>query len=176
MKTLIILIVFGCLFSVNNVSAQQTKDEMLPVVTITATGISVNEKVRDAFEASFKNAEKMRWYELNQNYLVKFIQDDQQHNALYRRNGSLIYHVTYGYEKDLPATVRQQIKSTYGDYNIARVFNVNQDRRDIWIVNLENKNYMILTRMEDNVMNEVSRLKNATTPLKPLISAGAGKQ
>jgi len=171
MKTLIILAAFGCLFSSNYVSAQQTKEEMLPVVTITATGTSINDKVRKAFETTFKNVENMRWYEANQNYLVKFIQGDQEHNALYRRNGSLIYHVTFGFEINLPATVRDQVKAKYHDYKIARVFNVNQDERDIWIVNLENKDFMILTRIEDGAMNEVKKLKNLTAPF-----VSAGKQ
>ena len=162
MKALFNLLVAGCLFSANDLSAQQTKDEMLPVVTITATGTNVNEKVRKAFESSFKNAQQMRWYEANKNYLVKFIEDDQEHNVLYRKNGRPIYHVAYGYEKNLPKATRNLIKSRYEDFKIARVFNIQQDRRDIWIVNLENKDYMILSRVEENILNEVKRSKNAS--------------
>jgi len=163
MKALINLLVAGCLFSANDLSAQQTKDEMLPVVTITATGTNVSEKVRKAFESSFKNAREMRWYEANKNYLVKFIQDDQEHNVLYRKNGSPIYHITYGYEKNLPKPTSNLVKSRYEDFKIAKVFNIKQDRRDIWIVNLENSDYMVLSRIEDNILNEVKRSKNVST-------------
>lgn len=171
MKTLIILILFGCLFTVNNASAQQEKDKMLPVVTITATGTSVSEKVRKAFKTSFQSAEKTRWYQENQNYLVKFIQDDQEHNALYRKNGQLIYHVKYGNGENLPYAVKNQVKSKYNGYQIARVFNVIQDSRNVWIVNLENDDYMIMSRIEGGVLDEVSRLKNITNA-KGTVSAG----
>lgn len=163
MKALINLLVAGCLFSASNLSAQQPKDEMLPVVTITATGTNVSEKVRKAFARSFKNASEMRWYEANKNYLVKFIQDDQEHNVLYRKNGSPIYQITYGYEKNLPRPTRNLVKSRYEDFRVARVFNIKQDRRDVWIVNLENKDYMVLGRIEDNILNEVKRSKNVST-------------
>ena len=170
MKTLILLILFGCLFSVNSASAQQEKDKMLPVVTITATGTSVSEQVREAFKTSFKSAEKTRWFEVNQNYLVKFIEDDQEHHALYQKNGTLIYHVTYGYDKNLPIDVKKRVKARYSGYSIERVFNVSQNSRNIWFVNLENADYLVMSRIEDSIMEEVTRSKNATAGL---ISAGA---
>ena len=163
MKALINLMVAGCLISASDLSAQQSKEEMLPVVTITATGTNVNEKVRKAFESSFKNAKDMRWYEANQNFLVKFIQDDQEHNVLYRKNGSTIYHITYGYEMSLPQSTRNLVKLKYEDFKIARVFNIQQDSRDIWVVNLENKDYLVLSRIEDNILHEVKRSKNVST-------------
>lgn len=162
MKTLINLMLFGCLFTINSASAQQEKDKMLPVVTITATGTSVSEKVWNAFKTSFKSAEKTRWYQANQNYLVNFIEDDQEHNALYRKNGQLMYHVKYGNTDNLPYAVKNQIMAKYKDYSIARVFNVIQDSRNVWVVNLENENYMVMSRIEGGVMEEVSRLKNIT--------------
>ncbi|NEU08913.1 hypothetical protein GZH53_11375 [Flavihumibacter sp. R14] len=164
MKAFIILSAIGYMFTVNNVAAQQSQEKMLPVVTITATGTSVSEKVRNAFTSSFKDAQDTRWYQENENYLVKFIQDDQEHNALYRKNGSLIYHITYGSEKDLPQTVKGKIQAKYPGYSIARVFNINQDSRKIWVVNLENKDYLVIARVEDTEFNEVSRLKNTTAP------------
>ena len=46
MKALLNLLVAGYLFSASDLSAQQSKEGMLSVVTITATGTNVNEKVR----------------------------------------------------------------------------------------------------------------------------------
>jgi hypothetical protein len=139
--------------------AQQPKEKMLPVVTITATGTNVNSKVPKAFARSFKDAEKMSWYEVNQNYLVNFIQNEQQNKALFTRTGSLVYHITYGYEKNLPKDIRHQIKSEYYDYQITRVFNVRQNRRDVWVINLEDDNHVILAKVEEDQMNEVNRFK-----------------
>jgi hypothetical protein len=162
MKALTILLVSGCMFTVSYVSAQQPQGKMLPVVTITSTGTNVSEDVRKAFVNSFGNAENARWYEANKNFLVKFIKDDQEHNVLYRKNGSLIYHITFGFEKNLPMTVQRQIKSRYPEFTIARVFNINQDSRKIWVVNLENDEHMVITRVEGRELNEVSRMRNLT--------------
>lgn len=159
MKKLTILFICACLFTVNYAFAQQPKDKMLPVVTITASGTNVNAKVRKAFERSFKDAQNLRWYEVNQNLLVKFIQNDQEHNALFNKRGNIIYDVSYGYEKDMPTAIRQQIKSHYYDYKIMRVFNVKQDSRNIWVINLEDDNNLIFARVEGGDMKEVNRFK-----------------
>ena len=133
MKTLIIFLFCGCMLSANQLFAQKKDSNLLPVVTITA-GKDISKTVRDAFMLKFKNAENLRWYEINQNYLVKFLMDDQEHHATFKKNGEFIYHISYGVEKDLPATVRMQVKNKYDKYAIGRVFNVDRDNRNIWIV------------------------------------------
>jgi len=165
MKTLVSILLTGCMLAANTSSAQQSQEKMLPVVTITASGASVSESVHKAFKRSFRNAENARWYDANKNFLVKFIQDDQQHNVLYRKNGRQIYHIRYGYERNLPQILRHQIKSQYYDYTIGRVFNVVQDQREIWLVNLENTDYMIIAGLEDRQLKEVSKLKNMSAGL-----------
>ncbi len=39
---------------------------------------------------------------------------------LFTKKGTLIYHITYGYEKSLPEDLRKQIKDSYSDYDITR--------------------------------------------------------
>ncbi len=160
MKKLFVSILCGYLLIATSVSAQKKYDKMLPVVTITASSSSVAERVKNAFSESFKDAQNMKWYQANKNYLVKFIMEDQEHQALYRKDGSLIYHVSYGFEKDLPMVIKNQVNSKYKNYKISRIFNVNQDNRNVWVVNLQSEKDMILTRVEDGVLNEVSRVKN----------------
>lgn len=164
MKTLIIYILIGCMFSANIASAQHSKRNMLPVVNITGSGPNLNSNVRKAFERSFKNAEKIQWFRVNQNYTVKFIEDEQIHSALYRQNGELIYHIAYGNQANLPINLLGQVKSGYKNFSIARVFSINQDNRTVWVVNLENKEYMVMARLEDNSIVEVNRLVNVTAP------------
>ena len=173
MKAITILLVSGCMFTTSNVSAQQIREKVLPVVTITSTGTNVSEDVRKAFTNTFGKTENARWYEANKNFLVKFIKDDQGHNVLYRKNGSLIYHLTFGFEKNLPISVQRQVNSRYPEFKIARVFNINQDSRNIWVVNLESDDQMVIARAEDRELNEVSRMKNITSRT---ISASRAKQ
>jgi hypothetical protein len=171
MKTLIIFLFCGCMLSANQLFAQKQKSNLLPVVTITS-GNDISRNVRDAFFDRFKDAENLRWFEINQNYLVKFIMDDQEHHATFRKNGELIYHISYGVEKNLPESIKRQVKYRYDKYAISRVFMVESGDRSVWIVNLENKKNYVITSIEDNRMSEVARYKNATATQAPVVSLG----
>jgi len=128
----------------------------LPEVKI--TGIrNVPVKVDEAFKSTFKDGQDPVWYNANKNFLVKFINNDMRNNALFRKNGNMIYNISYGYEKDLPDNVSSLVKDQYDDYNVVVAFNVKQDNRDVWIVNLENEKNNVTARVEDGVLNEASR-------------------
>lgn len=161
MKTVIISLFCGFMFFANQAFAQKQKSKLLPIVTITA-GDNVSKSVHEAFMARFKNAEDLKWFEVNQNYLVKFIMEDQLHHASFKRNGDMIYHITYGAEKNLPSSVLMEVKSRYDKYEIGKVFNIESDGRNVWVVNLENKKNIIVARIENDDVSEISRLKNAT--------------
>lgn len=162
MKTLLFSLVCGCLFSINSSFAQQPEGKMLEIVTITANKPDVSDEVWKAFQKSFETAGNMKWYKLNKNFLVKFIKDDQQHNVLYQKNGSMIYHISYGFENNLPGNIRNLVSSNYSDFAIKRVINVKQDSRNIYAINLENEKSMVLVRVEAGILDEVSRFKNST--------------
>ncbi|NEU07381.1 hypothetical protein GZH53_03555 [Flavihumibacter sp. R14] len=161
MKTLIIFLLCGCMLSANQAFAQKQKSEMLPVVTISA-GSNVSQVVHDAFLDRFKNAEDLRWFQVNKNYLVKFIMEDQEHHAAFNKKGDMLYHIAYGVEKNLPPSVLVGIKSQYDNYKIGRVFNIDRDGRNVWIVNLESAKNFVITGVENNVISEITRFKNAS--------------
>jgi len=135
--------------------------DTLPTVVITR-GSTVNQKISKAFDKDFKGAVNARWFEINKRYLVKFISQDQRNTALYNKRGSLIYHIAYGTEKNLPVNVRNQIKAQYPKASITNVIYVNQDNRRIWVVNLEEGRELVLTRFEDDQLDEVERIKSAS--------------
>ena len=74
----------------------------------------------------------------------------------------MIYHIAYGTEKHLPASVRDQIKAQYPRATITNAIYVNQANRKIWVVNLEEGRELVLTRIEDDQLDEVQRLKNVS--------------
>ena len=156
MKKLVysLLTVSLLLIMINKVSAQV----VLPEVTITATH-NIPDKVDKAFKSTFSNAADPVWYQANKNYLVKFIDNDMKNNALFRKNGEMIYKISYGYDKDIPVDVSKMIKDKYDGYNVVVAFNVKQEQRDIWIVNLENDKNIVTARVEDGVLDEAKRLK-----------------
>src|SRR4051794_8529470 len=89
------------LLFVGNVQAQDTPVKPLPTVTVTSTA-NLNQKVSNAFNASFKDAVSPTWYRLDKDYLVKFITGDMNNTALFKKNGALVYQISYGHESNLP--------------------------------------------------------------------------
>lgn len=85
------------------------------------------------------------------------------HHALYMKGGHLVYHVGYGYEKNLPSDIKKMVSSNYKDYDVNRVFDVYQDNRKMWIVNLLNSNSIITARIENGDLQEISRIKNGSS-------------
>ncbi len=128
----------------------------LPPVTVTANS-NVTKKVAQAFETTFKEAYHERWYKADKNYLVNFIMNDQKNHALFTKNGSIIYHITYGFESNLPDDIRKMVKTGYLDYTITSAINVKQEGRDIWVVNMEDAKNLILVRVENGEMEEAAK-------------------
>ena len=158
MKKAFLTLLSSCLFilMMSTASAQV----VLPEVTITSAK-NIPDKVDKAFKSTFENAQDPVWYQANKNYLVKFLDNDMKNNALFRKNGQMIYQISYAYEKDIPEEVGNMVKDRYKDYNVVVAFNVKQDQRDVWIVNLENEKTLVTARVEDGVLNEATRTKRA---------------
>ncbi len=148
-------------FLTNELSAQQ-KDSVvvLPTVTVTSTSI-VTKEVDKSFKKSFPNAENLKWYKLNKNYLAKFIQNDMKHNTLIAENGNIKYDISYGTESNLPEDLLVRIKGGYSEYNITRVANIKESNRNIWVINLESLKHIVLVRIEEDEMEEVERLNKS---------------
>lgn len=151
------LLLLLCSFGVY---AQDTTLKMLPSITITPA-TKVPSEVSKSFNASFQNSVDPAWYKMDQNYLVKFLTDDQKNNALYGTSGELIYHIHYGFEQNLPSDIRDMIKSRYGDYNIAMAISVNEANRNIWVINLESKSKYLIVRVENGVLEVVQNLNKS---------------
>jgi hypothetical protein len=126
----------------------------LPSVTVT-TASNVNDAVVKSFQGQFKNAVDPVWYKIDKNYLVKFITEEQKNTALFKDNGKLIYHISYGTEKNLPEEIRTQVMGSYQDYAITAAIHVNEANRSIWVINLEGLKKLIIVRVEEGELEEV---------------------
>ena len=133
----------------------------LPPVTVTATHKNIPEKVWKNFRKYFANAENPTWYMINKDFLIKFMTDENLNHALFTKRGNLIYHISYGYENNLPENIRKQVKSTYYDYDISRAIKVTEADRVIWLVNLEDAKNLILVRLEEGEMEEVQKVQKS---------------
>lgn len=121
----------------------------------------VSEKLETVFKKTYKDAENPSWYNLDKNYLVSFTQNRQKSNVLYQKNGTRIYHISYGTEENLPQAVRNLVKSKYFDFNIKTTINVNQHNRNIWFVYVEDAKNINLVRVEDQNLQVVDHSRKS---------------
>lgn len=143
-------------FFVQNSFAQVARVDTLNEVVIKSTSM-VNQAVNKAFKKDFKNPINPRWYKMDQNYLVMFFAKEQKNNVLYKKDGALVYHITYLNGNGLPKDVESIVNSKYPDYSILTTFRIEQDARVIWVVNLKVANDFVLARVEDDQLEEVQR-------------------
>lgn len=150
------------LFFVGFASAQ-VKDTIVPLPEIRITSpITVTEKVAKSFLKSFPDAENLRWYKYDKDYLAKFISEDIDHNVYFKKNGYIIYDVSYGYEKDLPKEIKSIVESGYENYDVYRVINVKAEGREVWIVKLEGLKKLATIRIENGEVDEFERYDKST--------------
>jgi hypothetical protein len=149
------LLGIGLILIVSCSSALGQEPGTLNPVTVTASS-NVNQAVTRSFDKYFKNAVSTQWYKANRKYLVEFMINDQQNKALFRKNGALVYHLTFASENDMPDDVRSTVKSNYGDYTILNAIKVDVDSRDIWLVNMESSKKLALVRVEDGQLDEIN--------------------
>jgi hypothetical protein len=142
--------------------AQDTSGiKSLQPVVVRSTTKKIPGRIWKSFSHYFNDAENPRWYTVNKNYLVKYMIYDEENRALFTKRGSLVYHISYGYEKTLTEDLKRQIKHDYYDYTITRAIKVAQAGRIIWVVNLEDSENLVLLSLEDGEMEEVERLKKS---------------
>lgn len=158
-----LIIILAIIFFCSGKIFSQVKDSVtiLPEITV-RSGVAVNETLSKAFKKSFPGAQNLHWYKHDVHYLAQFMKDEMDHNALFRKNGYLVYDISFGYEKHLPADVLKMVQSAYDNFKIIRTFNVKTGGRDIWIVNLEGMTNYVVVRVEEEEMLEVERYKKAT--------------
>jgi hypothetical protein len=131
----------------------------LPPVTVTATTKKIPGNVWYGFSKYFTEAENPGWYEINKKYLVKFMTYDKANRALFTKKGHIIYHISYGYEKNMPEEPGRQIKAAYPDHEITKAIKVRQAGREVWVINLEDAKSLVILRVEEEEMEEIQRLK-----------------
>jgi len=164
MKTKILTALKICVMSATIVSVSNAQGNLstkeVPSTESSPSSVPVvNTKITRALEGYFKNATNIRWYEIKNNYVIKFNLGGHQNRALFTKSGHLVYHITYGTEELLPGEVRKLVKSEYYDQKITRVLKVNQDQRTIWVIHMEDQKEFIMVRVEDGQLEETKRME-----------------
>ena len=158
----IIFIILVALTSLFVQAKAQDKDAVVTLPEIRITSMStVNMDVANSFRRAFPGAQQLQWYKYDKDYIAKFILKDMDHNALFRKNGVMIYDISYGYERNLPNDVKNIVIKAYDNYKIIRSINIKAQGRDIWMVKMEGMKKYLMVRVEDMEVEEVEEFQKA---------------
>lgn len=116
-------------------------------------------KVIAAFKNIFKDAREPRWFYGGTNYAVTFLMNDLKYNALFMKNGNLIYQISYGQENNIPANLKRKVVRRFKDYRIISVINVQQEGHSIWYIVGEGKKDFLNVSIKEGIMSEGRRSK-----------------
>ena len=108
---------------------------------------NVNFRTLKDFKKRFATTTDVIWQETDNGYLAKFSAGLIETMIAYGQHGTWFYTIQRYYERNLPADVRALVKSTYYDYTIVQIEEVNvpQQENTIYILHLrDNKNFKIV--------------------------------
>ena len=127
----------------------------------------INEKLIRSFQASFPNAGQVNWQELQNAFVVSFVEENIRARAYYDKEGALTQVIRYYKEKTLPFNILQTIKQQYKGKTIFGVVEVTAPSADKnleteYFVKLEDGRHWITVKVNSHGNASVTqRLRKA---------------
>lgn len=98
----------------------------------------INVRAMRDFVSRYGDITNAIWHRSNDNYVAVFYKDSVQHRVIYTGRGDLSYVMKYYEESRMPRNIRAQVKSTYYDYKIYVIQEIETpDHPTVYIVNLQ---------------------------------------
>ncbi|THU41739.1 hypothetical protein FAM09_06465 [Niastella caeni] len=108
----------------------------------------INVRAMRDFVSRYGDATNALWHRNNESYVAVFFKDSVQHRIVYSNRGDLSFVMKYYEEKHLPRNIRAQVKSTYYDYKIFIIQEIESPNHPtIYIVNLQGDTDWIKVRL-----------------------------
>jgi len=124
---------------------------------------NVNEKLLQTFKESFPNAEQVNWKELNETYVVNFVDDGIRNAIIYEKNGTFVSSTRYYQERTLPYYLLVNIKKRYPEKKILGVTEVATVTDISYYLKLEDKTVITTIKMDsEGNLVMVEKLKKAS--------------
>ncbi|MBO9199925.1 MULTISPECIES: hypothetical protein [Niastella] len=112
-----------------NVNDYKSKDHYLN---------DINVRAMRHFVDRFGDVTDVAWHRSNNSFVAVFSSDSIQHRVIYTQRGDLSYIMKYYEENRMPRNIRAQVKSTYYDYKIYVIQEIEvPGHPDVYIVNLQ---------------------------------------
>jgi hypothetical protein len=114
-------------------------------------------KAQKDFAKSFKQAEQIKWYKLDDGFIASFNQHGTAKRSNYDQKGNWRYSMATYTEEKLPLEVRSQVKTTYYDFAITLVNEIKTREKIIYIVHMTDKTSWINLRVCEGEMEVIER-------------------
>jgi hypothetical protein len=122
----------------------------------------VNLKALRNFNQKFKNVTSEKWYEMPDGYRATFASDGIRNRLDYDKNGNWLHTIRYYDEKKLPVEVRRLVVTSYLDYNIRSVEEIEAPRTPLfYVIHLEGQAQWINIKVADNEIYEIEKIKKS---------------
>ena len=116
----------------------------------------IDDQLLQNFSIQFPHAQNVVWNELEDSYVVSFIEDGIRLRIVYLRNGSLIHYLRYYLEENLPLEIRLNVKKQfpakdiYGIIEENIVSTIEGKSRTTYYVKLEDETGWLTVKVERN--------------------------
>jgi hypothetical protein len=139
---------------VNNAYAQNAQNAQMATEIETPVNVINSKAVRD-FNKEFKQVSDEAWFATDDGFVVKFKQDGVKTRADYNKKGHWLHTIRTYDENKLPPDMRHLVKSSYYDYDILQVQEIEKPYNTFtYIVHREGKTKLINLRISDGDMEE----------------------
>jgi len=164
LSALVLLIIGTCAFPQslkNSVPAENPEVSPAVLVSENTAPASMSKAVRN-FEKTFKNVAGEKWYEMPDGFRVNFTAKDVRCRIDYDKKGNWTHTIRYYDEKKLPVEVRRLVVSSYLDYSIRTVEEIEAPHTDIlYVIHLEGETNWINIKVADNEITELEKMKKS---------------
>jgi len=123
---------------------------------------NVAPKALKSLSKNFKNVTEERWFETANSFVAKFKINDVDYRADYDKKGHWLFTIRTYDETRLPENLRDMVKSTYYDYAITLVQEIEMPANVLtYIVHLDGKSQIIKLRISDGEMDEWQKFEKS---------------
>ena len=122
----------------------------------------VDPDVIRSFMNTYKNISDEKWFKVGNEFVAMFSHDDVNYQVAYDKKGDLSYTIKTYSEEKMPKNLRHIFKSTYYDYAINLVQEVEKPNDPtVYIIQLVGKTELINLGISDDEMETVHRYKRS---------------
>ena len=122
----------------------------------------VNPPVIRSFLKTYKDVSDEKWIEVKEGFVAMFNYNDMDYQVAYTKKGNWLRTIRSYNEDNMPTDVRHIVKSTYYDYEITRVHEIEIPLNPItYVVQLLGKKELINLKIDDGEIEVLQKFNRS---------------